>query len=341
MQIVNIDTMKAMIHHAGFRKHRPLAFWGRMGIGKSEGIQQAAAEHNAVLVDIRLSQYESVDFRGIPDVTQGLTVWNLPATIPFKGNPRFNEDQQPILLFLDEINSADPSVAAVAYQLVNDRRVGEHILMDNVVIVGAGNLDDDRGVTNKFPAPLANRFTHGQLVHDVKVWSKWAAANNKPVALIGFLNFRQELLHTFDPNKPVKAFASPRTWNFVAEDMADKDVPEDVRVALYSGSVGEGPAVELAGFLDIMDKIKPIEEIIKDPLGVQFDARLDMQWAMATHVAGNMTRDTVDPLQRFLNRLEPEMVVMAWTLALQRDADLTDTNAFLNEYAPRYRSLFA
>lgn len=340
MQIVNISTMKAMITHAGVRKRRPLAFWGRMGIGKSEGIQQSAAEHDAVLVDIRLSQYESVDFRGIPDVSSAMTVWNMPATVPFKGNHRFNEDRQPIFLFLDEINSADPSVAAVAYQLVNDRRVGEHMLMDNVVVLGAGNLDDDRGVTNKFPAPLANRFTHAQLVHDIKAWSVWAQRTNVDHRLIGFLNFRSELLHTYDPNKPVKAFASPRTWSFVASDFADDAIPGDVKQALMSGSVGEGPAVELMGWLDIMDAIVPIEEIIANPEGVKVETRLDLQWAMATHVAGNMAKDNADALHRFLKRLEPEMVVMAWTLAINRDESITETNAFLNEYALQYRSIF-
>lgn len=37
-------------------------------VGKSEGIAQLAAENDAVLCDIRLSQYDSVDLRGFPGV---------------------------------------------------------------------------------------------------------------------------------------------------------------------------------------------------------------------------------------------------------------------------------
>ena len=127
MQVINIPTMLGMISHLGVKKHRPLAFWGPSGIGKSEAIAQSARAHDATLVDIRLSQYESVDLRGIPDIQTGSTVWNAPSTLPFKGNTKFSEDGPPIFLFLDEINSAEPSTAAVAYQLVNDRRVGEQI----------------------------------------------------------------------------------------------------------------------------------------------------------------------------------------------------------------------
>lgn len=341
MQVVNIPTMKSMISHLGVRKHRPLVFWGASGIGKSEGINQACVDHGGVMVDIRLSQYESVDLRGIPDIQAGTTVWNVPATIPFKGNAKFDEDGPVIFLFLDEINSAEPSTAAVAYQLVNDRRVGEHELMNNVVIIAAGNREQDRGVVNKFPAPLANRFTHAELIPDVKAWSAWAAKAGVSPVLIGFLNFRSELLHTFDPEKPEKVFATPRTWKFVADDFSDELMPADVKGPAISGSVGEAPGIELMAFAEIMNELRPIEEIIANPMGVPISDRLDLQWAMATHVAGNMDKDNAAPLHQFLTRLEAEMVVMAWTMALQRDDSITDSDAFLNHYSPAYRAIFS
>ena len=342
MQQINIPTMKSMIQHIGIAKRRPLYFHGPSGIGKSEGIHQSCTENDGLMLDVRVSQYESIDFRGIPDIQAGTTVWNMPATMPFKGNPKFalaNPDK-PIYLFLDEVNQGDPSVLSVLYQLINDRRIGEHELLDNVVIICAGNRDTDRGVTNKFPAPLANRMTHAELLPDVKAWSAWAAKAGISPTLIGFLNFRPELLHTFDPQKPVTVFATPRTWSFANEDFTDSTIPADVKTAALSGSVGEGPAIELGAFVEIMNSIRPIEEIIADPKGVPIESGLDMQWAMATHVAGHMTKDNADALHLFLERLEPEMVVMAWVMAIQRDEDITDSNAFLFGYGPKYRGLF-
>lgn len=340
MQVISLPTMKSMITHLGVGKRRPLAFWGPSGVGKSEGIHQAAAEHDAIMLDIRVSQYESIDFRGIPDVQSSTTVWNMPATMPFKGNPKFDEDGPLIFLFLDEVNQGDPSVLSVLYQLINDRRIGEHMLMDNVVMICAGNREQDRGVTTKFPDPLSNRMTHAEITPDIAAWSSWASKSGVSPALIGFLNFRSELLHTHDPAKPVKAFATPRTWSFVNEDLADTSLPADVKQAAISGSVGEGPGVELLSFIELMDSIRPIEEIIADPTGVPIEGGLDMQWAMATHVAGHMSKDTADQLHLFLARLDPEMVVMAWTMAVARDDAITDTNAFLFGFAPNYRGLF-
>ena len=340
MQIITVPQMKQHIKHVGIKKRRPLFFWGASGIGKSEGVHQSAVEHDAVMIDIRVSQYESVDFRGIPDTSQGLTVWNMPATLPFKGNPKFDENGSLIYLFLDEINQGDPSVLSVLYQLINDRRVGEHMLMDNVVIICAGNRDTDRGSTTKWAYPLGNRGTHAELIPDIKAWSAWASRTGKSPTVIGFLNFRSELLYTFNANAPTKVFASPRSWTYAEEDFVDPDMPEDIKMQAVSGSVGEGPAIELMGFAEIMKSIVPIEQIIANPLGVPVEERLDLQWAMATHVAGHMNKETADPLQQFLGRLEPEMVVMAWTLAINRDETITDTNAFLYGYAPQYRGLF-
>lgn len=342
MQVVNMSTMKGLIHHVAVKKRRPIYLHGASGIGKSEGVAQACHDHGGVLIDIRVSQYESVDFRGIPDIQNGTTVWNMPATLPFKGNPKFElcDPSKPIFLFFDEVNQGDPSVLSVMYQLINDNRVGEHELMDNVIIICAGNRSKDRGVTNKFPAPLSNRMTHAELIPDVGPWSAWAAKAGISPTIIGFLNFRSELLHTFDPAKSEAAFATPRTWNFVNEDFTDDTMPDDVRIAAISGSVGEGPGVELQGFAKIMASLVPIEEIIKNPKTVPVADEMDVQWALATHVSSHMTVETADPLHEFLRRLEPEMVVLAWTLAINRDTTVTNSNAFLYQYAQQYRSIF-
>jgi hypothetical protein len=188
------------------------------------------------LCDIRLSQYDSVDLRGIPVPHAGMTVWHAPITLPFKGNAAFSEDDVPIFLFLDEINSAAPSVAAVAYQLINDRSVGEHRLMDNVRVVAAGNREQDRGVTNRMPTPLANRFTHVEVDVDVNAWCWWAQEEGLPAEGIAFMQFRKNLLSTFDPAKPDKAFATPRSWEKALLYYADKSMPEHIKQAAMSGA---------------------------------------------------------------------------------------------------------
>lgn len=339
MRIININEAKDMIKYVAVELGEPLMFWGQPGVGKSEAVAQVARDDdNATLVDIRLSQYDSVDLRGIPvPHDNGLTVWHAPSTLPFTGNDAFPDDGR-VYLFLDEINSAAQSVAAVAYQLINDRSVGEHRLKPNVVVIAAGNRESDRGVTNRMPTPLANRFTHAEIGVDVDTWCEYAQRAGLPPVGIAFMQFRKPLLSTFDPSKPDKAFATPRTW-VKALRYYESDMPQTTKHAAMAGAVGEGPASEFLGFVNVWESIIPIEQIITDPEGVALPDELSARYATAVSVSGSLTVETAKPLHCFLKRLDPEYVVLAWQLAIKRDEALFATDAFM-DFSTVYHAVF-
>lgn len=337
MHTINIPTMKLMVKHVAVEQREPLMFWGQPGCGKSEGIAQACADMGGMLVDVRLSQYDSVDLRGIPVPNEsGLTTWHPPATLPFEGNPAFPQDKL-IFLFLDELNSAAPSVQAVAYQLINDRQVGEHVLMENVVVIAAGNREGDRGVTNRMPTPLANRFTHAEIGIDVDAWCHWATQSGLPAEGVAFMQFRKNLLSTFDPAKPDKAFATPRTWSKALRYYASK-MPTDVKQAAMTGAVGEGPSAEFWGFIDVWAKMPPMEKIIKDPEGIKLPEEAAMRYAVTVAVSGTMDKKTTAPLSKYLARLDPEFSILAWQLAITRDIELTTLPEFI-DFSKRHREV--
>jgi hypothetical protein len=337
MQIINIKDAKDLIRHVAVGMNEPVMLWGQPGVGKSEAVAQVCAADDGMLVDIRLSQYDAVDLRGIPVPQSGLTVWHAPSTLPFEGNDAFPDDRR-IYLFLDEINSAASSVAAVAYQLINDRGVGEHRLKDNVVVIAAGNREADRGVTNRMPTPLANRFTHAEIGVDVDAWCEYAQDAGLPAVGIAFMQFRKPLLSTFDPSKPDKAFATPRTW-VKALRYHESDMPSAVKNAAMTGAVGEGPAAEFLGFVDVWESMISVEDIMADPDGIAMPEELSTRYAVAVSVSGALSAETAEPLHRFLQRMDPEYVVLAWKLALQRDDSLYTTDEFM-AFSKTYRAVF-
>lgn len=117
----------------------PLFIHGSPGIGKSYIVADVAKKHDLELVDIRLSQMDPVDLRGVPSIKDDQTVWMPPVFFP---KDRDSEG----ILFLDELNSAPPSVQAAIYQLVLNRKMGEYELPSGWRIVCAGNRVSDRGV---------------------------------------------------------------------------------------------------------------------------------------------------------------------------------------------------
>lgn len=347
MHTVNVPKMKALVKHVAIDQREPLMFWGKPGVGKSQGIAQAARENNAVHVDIRLSQYDSVDLRGIPApvMDTGLTTWFAPSTLPFKGNPAFDKDRLTFLM-LDEINSATPAVAAVAYQLVNEKRVGEHELHENVVVIAAGNREGDRGVTNRMPTPLANRFTHAEVVEDVDATVEHFQSLGLPPIGAAFLLFRKPLLCTFDPSKADKAFATPRTWEKALRYFASETMPRDIKEAAIAGAVGDGPAAEFGAFQDVWSKMTPIKTIIEKPDEVPVPKEAAMNYALAVAISGSMDKKTITPLSRFLGRMAkseaagPEFLTLAWQMATKRDKELYVTQEFV-QFSKDYKAIWA
>jgi len=62
--------------------HTPVMLWGAPGVGKSQMVAQVAANQSTPLIDIRLSQMEPSDLRGIP-FRDGETVeWAVPSMLP-------------------------------------------------------------------------------------------------------------------------------------------------------------------------------------------------------------------------------------------------------------------
>jgi hypothetical protein len=189
--------------------HTPVMMWGPPGVGKSQMVSEVAARHQVPVIDIRLSQMEPSDLRGIPFRVGDHVDWAIPSILPDAG--RHGEKG---ILFLDEITSAPPSVSAAAYQLILDRRLGAYVVPPGWAIFAAGNRQGDRGVTYAMPAPLANRFSHFDVEANLDDWSRWAYENNIDARLIGFLRFRPELLFDFDPARNPTAFPTPRSWEF-------------------------------------------------------------------------------------------------------------------------------
>jgi replication-associated recombination protein RarA len=59
--------------------HIPVMLWGPPGVGKSQIVAQIALQHKAPVIDVRLSQMEPSDLRGIPFRVNELVEWAVPA----------------------------------------------------------------------------------------------------------------------------------------------------------------------------------------------------------------------------------------------------------------------
>lgn len=243
-----------------FNKQRPLFLWGPPGIGKSELVAGITKELNGKMYDLRLAQMDPTDIRGIPyyNKEKGLMDWAPPIDLPSKEEA---SNYPVVVLFLDEMNSAAPSVQAAAYQLILNRRIGKYELPDNVVMVAAGNREGDKGVTFRMPAPLANRFVHLEMRVDFDSWLQWAANNNIHKDVIGYISFAKQDLYDFDPKSSSRSFATPRSWTFVS-DLLEDELTESTVTDLVAGTIGDGVAVKFMAHRKIASRMPKPSDIL-------------------------------------------------------------------------------
>lgn len=269
--------------------HTPVMLWGPPGVGKSQIVAQVGQRHAIPVIDLRLSQMEPSDLRGIPFREGNLVEWAIPAMLP---DTQRHGSQG--ILFLDEITSAVPSVSAAAYQLILDRRLGDYHVPEGWAIFAAGNRQGDRGVTYTMPAPLANRFSHFEVELNLDDWVAWAYQHHLDERIIGFLRFRPELLFKFDPAHNPVAFPTPRSWEFAHRALQKFANSPKLLLNTLQACVGTAAGIELKAFIDHLDQMPDIDAILRGET-VKTPKEVDLQYAVASALVGRAIRAQGSP----------------------------------------------
>ena len=163
-----------------------LFIWGHRGLGKSSIVKQYAATNNIGFIDLRCSQLEASDIRGLPDAVEGQTKYLPPVDMPSGGMDyeqilsampeglsedntstqyrSYMKKMQPLynrgILFLDEVNRAQDDVQQAIFELVLDKSIGQYVLPTGWSIVAAGNYMEGY-ITNGFnDSAFLDRFCH-------------------------------------------------------------------------------------------------------------------------------------------------------------------------------------
>ena len=325
--ITSVQARRSLLK--AFKHQRPLFLWGPPGIGKSELVADITEELGGYMIDLRLGQMEPTDIRGIPfyNKDSGKMDWAEPVDLP---SEELASQYPVVVLFLDEMNSAAPSVQSAAYQLILNRRVGKYVLPKNVVMVAAGNRESDKGVTYRMPTPLANRFIHQEMKVDFSSWQEWAVNHKIHKDVVGYIGFAKNDLYDFDAKSASRAFATPRSWSFVSQILDDEDSDDDTTMNLIAGTVGEGLAVKFMAHRKVASRMPKPEEILSGKVTTldvkEVSAMYSLVISMCYELKDAITEKKVDDKKfhemadnffgYMMTNFETELVVMGARIAL-------------------------
>lgn len=312
---MNVSEMKEAILLCREASVTPFV-WGKHGLGKSMGVRQLATLMAVGSIDLRCSQLEASDLRGLPDRDQGRTLYLPPADLPngevcspschlfregqckhkvCEEREKKGEDACQGFLFLDELNRAEDDVLQAAFQLVYDKAIGTYKMPPGWSIVVAGNYTEGYTVNSFNDPAFLDRFCHLDLTIGEDYMADWTdfmkkncgAAADKILQFVGFNN--KHLAGEVEADRGFNVSPSPRSWELCARvDNASREQGFDRKVVqdVLSGIIGRDLALLFERFStdvlpkDVIDNFKGCEAKVRK-LGR--NQMIGLIWGVVSH----------------------------------------------------------
>jgi len=297
-------------------KEREFIEWNKIDYAKKKEIINNPSNY-FVLVDIRLSEYDSSDIKGLPDFKEENIIWKSPYWTQILEKPESDG-----FLFFDEMNLATPLVLSSCYKIIYDRIINEGSISPNWLIISAGNLVDDKAYTNDIPFPLRDRCGEVELLEpNYDSWVSWAIENDLDYRIIGFINFSPSKLRVVDNNDTQKS-TTPRSWERV--NALIKGIEDYQKLELVVGTaLGEGIAREFIAFCKIKDVVQ-LEKILINPQELKKITEISNKYFIVSAVAEHYGKGNKVDFKKLLDISEvldemanPEFITLMWRLAVK------------------------
>ena len=267
-------------------KSMPIMIHSSPGCGKSSIVRSCAESLGIDFIDVRLSQIEPCDIKGlpVPNKEEHTMDWFVNGMWP-------RDPKSKGILFLDELSAADRSIAVAAYELILDRRLGKlYSLPEGWMIIGAGNMAGDHAVAAPMSSALANRFLHVELDPDWENWISWGISHNIHPSVMGYIRFRPDALFTMEGQTLDRGWPSPRSWERVSQ-MCYVIKDDDVLSKVVYGLIGQAVGVEFMEFKKMSAEFDNILETMLDPKSeIKIPKEADRKNAMVSAMVYHLWR---------------------------------------------------
>ena len=237
----------------------PVILRGRHGVGKSQVVYQIAKNMELPVVERRASQMTEGDLVGLPSVDGDRTSFNPPDW--FK-----QACEEPVVLFLDEVDRAVLEVRQGIFELTDSRKLnGHHLHPDTVVFaaVNGGEHGEQYQVNEMDPAEL-DRYSVWDIEPTVEDWLSWAKKNVDGVVW-DFINQNHNHLEHNGDYEPNKVYPSRRSWDRLNQVLVGAGLLEEAGPELFSLSVsfvGFEAAVAFNDFVKNYERVITVDQLL-------------------------------------------------------------------------------
>ena len=299
---------------------KPVLLRGRHGIGKSTVVYQFAKNKGMPVVERRASQMTEGDLVGLPVIKDDSTSFNPPDW--FK-----RACDEPVLLFLDEVDRATLEVRQGIFELTDSRKLNGHSLHEDTLVfaaVNGGEHGSQYQVGEMDPAEL-DRWTVFDVEPTVEDWLTWASTNDGVDGVVwDFINQNRAHLEHAEDFEPNKVYPSRRSWERLSQCLTKADLLQDASPTLYnltSAFVGFEAAVAFNDFVKNYDRQVTVEDILIKgdfskvvSFGINEHTALIDKFEGANSFKDELPQEQVNNLARYFVMLPSEVAMKLWSV---------------------------
>jgi len=311
---VDFKTFVSLAPHVSAAR-LPVLLRGRHGVGKSQVVYQIAKQMELPVVERRASQMTEGDLVGLPSIEGNRTSFNPPDW--FK-----QACEEPVVLFLDEVDRATLEVRQGIFELTDSRKLNGHYLHADTLVFAAingGEHGEQYQVNEMDPAEL-DRWSVWDIEPTVEDWLDWGKENVDSL-IWDFINQNRDHLEHNGDIEPNKRYPSRRSWDRLNQVLVGANLmeaPGPQMFALAQSFVGFEAAVAFNDFAQNYDRQVTVDQLLN---GERADAlakfSLNDNCALIEKLAASgkleeASEEQIKNVAQFFVNIESEAAMKLW-----------------------------
>ena len=206
-------------------RQRPILLMGPPGIGKTQIMEQIAAEENVGLVAYTITHHTRQSAVGLPfiekrtfgGVEYTVTEYTMSEIIASVYSLMEETGIKEGILFLDEINCVSETLAPMMLQFLQCKTFGNQKLPEGWLIAAAGNPPEYNKSVRDFDIVTLDRVKRMDITEDLGVWMEYAMHRGLHGAVISYLDIRKDDFYLVETTADGAQFVTARGWEDLSE----------------------------------------------------------------------------------------------------------------------------
>lgn len=206
-------------------RQRPVLLMGPPGIGKTQIMEQIAAETGVGLVAYTITHHTRQSAIGLPFIEKrtyggeefSVTEYTMSEILASVYRLMERTGIKEGILFLDEINCVSETLAPMMLQFLQCKTFGNQRLPEGWLIVAAGNPPEYNKSVRDFDVVTLDRVKRIDVAEDFAVWKEYAYRKGLHGAVISYLDIKKDNFYRIENTADGLQFATARGWEDLSE----------------------------------------------------------------------------------------------------------------------------